>query len=196
MIWTIEENPVAYGERYRISERGELVSYRHMLSLWQQNATFRWFFINQLVSSAHKASRWETPPITRATVDRPFEYVLIDSPGLARQQNPRPFASHIGHKDQGVVVFDNLGGDAAMVVPCAQSADTDQCHLLAFLRTAPDDQSHALWLAVGEAALERLSDKPMWISTAGGGVAWLHVRLDSWPKYYAHAPYRNDELGG
>ncbi|MGI9175867.1 MAG: DUF6940 family protein [Rhodothermales bacterium] len=25
----------------------------------------------------------------------------------------------------------------------------------------------------------------MWLSTAGGGVSWLHVRLDSRPKYYA-----------
>jgi hypothetical protein len=37
---------------------------------------------------------------------------------------------------------------------------------------------------------QRVSAKPVWLSTAGGGVAWLHVRLDDRPKYYAHAPYR------
>jgi len=39
-------------------------------------------------------------------------------------------------------------------------------------------------------ALARLSDRPLWISTAGMGVNWLHVRLDSRPKYYRHAPYK------
>jgi len=31
---------------------------------------------------------------------------------------------------------------------------------------------------------------PTWLSTAGGGVAWLHVRLDTRPKYYRYNPYR------
>jgi len=36
----------------------------------------------------------------------------------------------------------------------------------------------------------RLSSRPVWLSTAGGGVSWLHVRLDDRPKYYHHAAYR------
>jgi hypothetical protein len=31
---------------------------------------------------------------------------------------------------------------------------------------------------------------PEWLSTAGAGVSWLHVRLDDRPKYYGYAPYR------
>ncbi len=38
--------------------------------------------------------------------------------------------------------------------------------------------------------LARLNSKPVWLSTAGAGVSWLHVRLDDKPKYYGHAPYR------
>jgi hypothetical protein len=30
-----------------------------------------------------------------------------------------------------------------------------------------------------------------WLSTAGMGVPWLHVRLDDRPKDYGHRPYRN-----
>ena len=37
---------------------------------------------------------------------------------------------------------------------------------------------------------------PTWVSTAGGGVAWLHVRLDSAPKYYTHRPYTRFAGGG
>jgi len=36
---------------------------------------------------------------------------------------------------------------------------------------------------------QRLGERRLWISTAGGGVAWLHVRLDSSPKYYGFRPY-------
>ena len=31
--------------------------------------------------------------------------------------------------------------------------------------------------------------RPTWLSTEGSGVPWLHVRLDSRPKYYHHAAY-------
>ena len=32
-------------------------------------------------------------------------------------------------------------------------------------------------------------DMPLWVSTAGLGVSWLHVRLDARPKYYRHDAY-------
>jgi hypothetical protein len=32
--------------------------------------------------------------------------------------------------------------------------------------------------------------KPVWLSTAGAGVSWLHVRLDDRPKYYGYRPYQ------
>ena len=43
---------------------------------------------------------------------------------------------------------------------------------------------------VAAAVRRRVSDPPVWLSTAGMGVSWLHLRLDSQPKYYRHGPYR------
>jgi hypothetical protein len=63
-------------------------------------------------------------------------------------------------------------------------------HLAAFVRKASKSQQHAFWQMVGEAMLKRVSSKPVWLSTAGGGVSWLHVRLDDRPKYYGFGPYR------
>ena len=34
------------------------------------------------------------------------------------------------------------------------------------------------------------SQRPLWLSTNGLGVAWLHARIDARPKYYSHRPYR------
>jgi hypothetical protein len=36
----------------------------------------------------------------------------------------------------------------------------------------------------------QLGTAPVWVSTAGMGVSWLHVRLDNRPKYYGYKPYR------
>jgi len=55
----------------------------------------------------------------------------------------------------------------------------------------------AIWRAVVETAETWLGrGDRLWISTAGLGVTWLHVRIDSSPKYYTHAPYRMLQEGG
>jgi hypothetical protein len=35
-----------------------------------------------------------------------------------------------------------------------------------------------------------LGVRPVWLSTAGAGVPWLHLRLDDRPRYYGFAPFR------
>jgi hypothetical protein len=118
-------------------------------------------------------------------------FVLLDSPGLARRPDPEAFAEHFGGAPEaGVVVFPNRGGDAIMVVPCPKARPSAYGHLAAFVREAPESQRHALWQSVGEAMARRLGAKPVWLSTAGAGVSWLHVRLDDRPKYYGFGPYR------
>ena len=80
-----------------------------------------------------------------------------------------------------------------MVVPCPSSDDTTYSSLGAFMRTASDDQINAFWSRVGSEALQhwsRRKEEKVWMSTSGLGVYWLHLRLDSRPKYYTHDPYK------
>jgi hypothetical protein len=169
------------------------VSYADVIQRWQDDAEFRAFFIALLTDSPFSALRWETPPVTEATANRPFEFVLLDSPWLDVDANPVDFAGHFVAAAPGAVVeFANLGGDAILVAPCPQDASSDYGHLAAYLRNAPDAQQHALWRLTGAVMQRRLSSRPVWLSTAGGGVDWLHIRLDDRPKYYAYAPYRGD----
>jgi hypothetical protein len=90
------------------------------------------------------------------------------------------------------VTFPNLGGDAVLVAPCPGGSPQAYPHLAAFVRAAPMYQQHALWRRVGEAvdAWIGATSDPVWVSTAGQGVFWLHVRLDSRPKYYNYELYR------
>jgi hypothetical protein len=192
-MWTSRSEPTTDGRLLRVTIDFDTspVSYAEVLRRWQQDAVFRSLFIALLADAPFSAFRWETPPITTATANRPFEFVLLDSPGLARLPDADAFAEHFGSGAAGgVVEFPNLGKDAIMVVPCPIGQLSAYGHLAAFVRQAPESQKHALWALVGAAMQRRLNPKPIWLSTAGAGVSWLHVRLDDRPKYYGYRPYR------
>ena len=95
-------------------------------------------------------------------------------------------------RQEGVATFWNLGRDALLVAPAPIADASVYSSLAAFVRGAPEEQQHALWQRVADAAREQLGEDPLWISTSGLGVYWLHVRLDSRPKYYTHGAYRRE----
>jgi hypothetical protein len=169
------------------------LSYRDVIDGWRNSETFRQFYLALLAEAPMTAFFWESLPITRSTVDRAYEFVLVDSPQLVNVQPDRfSFASFFESADpsENVTAFDNLGGDAILVVPCPRSSDRVYVHLAEFVRSAPDTQQHELFQKLAEEIDRRLSDRPMWVSTSGLGVFWIHIRLDSRPKYYTFQPYR------
>lgn len=192
-MWTPRSEQLANGRAVRVAidRDASPVSYAEVVRRWQQDADFRTWFLALLADAPFAAFRWETPPITAATADRPFECVLLDSPELATTPDADAFAEHFrGAAPGGVVEFPNLGKDAIMVVPCPGGPPSAYGHLGDFVRQAPEPQRHALWERVGAVMQRRLGTRPVWLSTAGAGVSWLHVRLDDRPKYYGYAPYR------
>ena len=170
------------------------LSWRQMHAAWGADPGFCAIFSKALADVPLDAYFWETPPLDATTIDRPFECVLIAAPMLAlRPADSRPFAARFNAADESTqaIAFANVGGDADLVVPCDRHGGGDYAHLATFLRTAPEDQIREVWHLVAKTAALRLGrGDRCWISSSGLGVAWLHVRLDSSPKYYAHAPYR------
>jgi hypothetical protein len=127
-------------------------------------------------------------------LNEPYEFVLVDSPQLASAAaEPLVFDDYFNSaKSVGsVVVFENLGGDAELVAPCPQGPPQHYAHLAAFARAAPQAQRHELFRRLAQTIETRLSENPLWVSTSGLGVYWLHVRLDSRPKYYTFEPYKH-----
>lgn len=160
-----------------------------VLQHWQTDAAFRRFFMNLLADAPFDAYFWETPPLTKESLERPFEFVLVNAPQLAPVPAERQaFARYFN--ETPVVDFANLGGDAHLIVPCPKTPNDAFAHLAAFSRTAPLAQQHQFWQRVGLAVLNGVGKRPLWLSTSGLGVYWLHVRLDSRPKYYTFRPYR------
>ena len=189
-MWTCKRSELN-GDRvlhHRIEREGEPVSYEQVIELWIESPGFRSFFTACLSDAPFSAFRWETPPVSVETLERPFEYVLVDSPWLAVPPDRSAFEKHFSPSAL-VVAFANLGGDAVLVAPCPPATPADYGHLAAFLREAPELQQHEFWRKVGLVMRTRISSRPVWLSTAGGGVDWLHVRLDDQPKYYAYQPY-------
>ena len=176
--------------RLRLQCQSRSATVAEVIEAWQKDIEFGNWFNKQLADVPFTAFRWETPAVTVETVHRPFECVLIDSPSLDRPSDPNAFLQHLDQAKDDIVAFPNLGRDAMLVVPCAVGELSAYGHLAAFVRLAPAAQQSALWRAVGAALSWKLSEKPVWLNTAGAGVPWLHVRLDDRPKYYAHAPYR------
>lgn len=179
--------------RYCILQDGHPLTYATAIDLWQTDQPFRTYFTSLPADSPFAGFRWETPSLTIASANRPFEFVLVNTPGFAsRRTDRKTFMEHFTENDEddGVVSFANIGKDAELIVPSPRGPDGIYGHLAAFVRGAPKAQTDSLWRVLGHAVSSRLSPRPIWISTAGGGVAWLHVRIDSRPKYYAYAEYR------
>ena len=89
-------------------------------------------------------------------------------------------------------MFNNLGGDSTLIAPCP-TKQASFPHLASFLRKGSSEQIRELWQKTATEFIEKIkSDNPhnVWLSTAGDGIAWLHVRLDPSPKYYQHDEYR------
>eukprot|EP00521_Asterionellopsis_glacialis_P008768 CAMPEP_0195283454 /NCGR_PEP_ID=MMETSP0707-20130614/1995_1 /TAXON_ID=33640 /ORGANISM="Asterionellopsis glacialis, Strain CCMP134" /LENGTH=188 /DNA_ID=CAMNT_0040342625 /DNA_START=457 /DNA_END=1023 /DNA_ORIENTATION=+ len=160
----------------------------------------------------YRAVFFETKGVNASNAHRKqFEFVLVDAPSLFKfaetRPNPSAFAEHLPQvssssspDDDAGAVFSNLGGDATLVAPrnvMGSQHDVTYSHLAAFLRGAPAHQSNDLWRMVAteyhKLILQSNSKKTsIWLSTCGLGIAWLHVRLDSVPKYYTYKPFANE----
>lgn len=179
--------------RYTLHRNGKVLTFADVLDLWKADADFRSYFTQLLVDSPFGAFRWETPALTKETANRPFEFVLHSSPSFqGRATDEDTFQSFFTSSDvnAGIVAFASLKGDATLIVPSPRAGSDVYGHLASFLRKGPKQQTDALWQVVSAQVRAKLADKPLWLSTAGGGVAWLHVRIDSRPKYYGYEPYR------
>ena len=168
------------------------MSFGDVIEYWVSNQEFRSFYNSLFTTSGLSSYVWETPPITINHLTRTFEFVLISSPIRSGSPDHATYSKYFNLKegDDGVVAFDNLGKDALLVVPSPYRPEVDYSDFAAFFRNAPVSQHHALWRVVGKSIKLRLGEKPLWLSVAGRKIAWLHVRIDTYPKYYRHASYR------
>lgn len=171
---------------------GVQITYNKFVEGIRLDEQFRNVFFDFIATCEFDAVNWELPPVNQATFEQPFEFVLIENRPLATvEPNSAPFAEHYDNagNGRGVVTFTNLRNDAKLVVPCPLDEPESYTHFAGFIREAPEDQVHALLEQVGHQIQRHLSEEWLWVSTAGMGVYWLHVRVSEVPKYYRHRGY-------
>ncbi|CAM9944397.1 unnamed protein product [Scytosiphon promiscuus] len=191
------------------------LTFEEVVSLWRHSRPFTEMFADSMKAVPFEAVFWESAPVTRTTMNKPYEYVIVNAPRLAEvSADGSPFAEYIdGATTDDVVSFRNLRKDACLVVPRQgkdqrhpqqqqqqdSAAGANYAHLAEFVRTGPREQVMDFFAAVGAAldneVASRTDEAPVWLSTSGLGVYWLHVRLDSTPKYYTYSPYTTLKRG-
>ena len=181
--------------QFQIRENDKPLSFAQVIQLWQNSALFRSYFNTLLSEIPFEAFYWEIAPITRTQTSLPFEFVVINSTPLRHIIPDQSAFQEYFATDKAVVDFSNLGKDAHLLVPTPIGDAGCYAHLAQFVRHAPVAQQDEFWKTVGELYGAGLNDQPLWLSTAGLGVSWLHLRLDSRPKYYRYEGYKKWGVG-
>lgn len=154
---------------------------------------FATFFSATLASAPFQYFFWECPALTSSLMTSEYEHVVLAAPPF-RDADPTDFAEHF-LAGTSAVSFPNLGGDSLLVAPVAEGPSPYPSYgsIASFVRGASSEAQIALWARVGETLSRRLSERePVWLSTEGSAVPWLHVRMDPRPKYYHWGPYRSN----
>ncbi len=78
------------GTQNAVQCNGDSASFRDVLHVLADDPAFRDQFNDWVASSSFDTFRWETPPVTSDLIDRPFEFVVINNPGLGERPDPTP----------------------------------------------------------------------------------------------------------
>ena len=194
------------GQVIRISSA---LSFEAALSLMSdQDSEIATSFRSELTSiiSANRegfdAVYWECPPCSISTLaSQKFEFILMPTNELTQ---PPVRLGEIAFIDKLVptqgrtlaVEFANIARDSVLVSPLPEEGATtsNYSHLKAFLKSAPTEKIDAWWAATANAYSRTVRDaagKKIWLSTHGGGVEFLHARIDARPKYYHYEGFKN-----
>lgn len=194
-MWTAKSVALDHHvHKLNLFEGEALLSYEAVINYWFESTEFRNFYFSVLSGSPFDAFFWEHPPLTNRNIKQDYEFVLVHSPQLSKvSADPSPFREKFKSLSEGqtVLAFENLGGDAELIVPYPVAHQYIYAHLASFIRKAPESQRHDLFITMTKSLKHRINNSPTWLSTSGLGVYWLHIRLDSNPKYYSYQPYRH-----
>jgi hypothetical protein len=177
--------------RFKILENESSISFQKVFKLWEKEPEFIDFYANSLKDFGFKAFFWEHPGLTENTISKPYECILQKSKTLdSRTINEQAFSDYL-NSSNGAEDFLNLGKNARLVIPTKQSNSEIYKHFGSFIFNAENAQIQAFFQKVGTIVQREIEEKPMiWLNTAGMGVIWLHVRMDTKPKYYKTKNYK------
>lgn len=168
----------------KILKNNQIINFKQFIELLINDFEFRQFLNKTLSECPFPALFWEVKPVTNASLESDFEFALVQTSSLEGIKSDKEPFEHFLKTPDPAVAFLNLRGDAMLIVPTEMAEPQHYAHLGEFVRNAPPQQQDEFWKLVGQTYQAQINDAPKWLSTSGLGVYWLHVRVDTRPKYY------------
>ena len=168
------------------------LTFAQVIELLSSRTGFCHVFNEMLAQVDYSGYFWEWPALTLTSLHQPFECVVVKSGDFDMMApDPSSFAKYFNvlEAEAHCAVFENLGGDACLISPTPFKSTIAFPHLAHFVRHADGKYIEQLWSVLARTIADRVSHQPLWVSTSGLGVHWLHIRLDQKPKYYTYEPY-------
>ena len=158
--------------------RGE--TWAEVLKKWEKGD------IPSVPFSINKPFTWKTSCVDKEQKNFYLEEFREDKRLKNIKQNYEPFkdAFDLFNKEKHCVAKPNLGKDSVLVVPTLNK-NKEYPSLFLFMETASEEKKKALWKMVAKEAKKMLKKHDqIWINSSNLGVHYLHVRIDTKPKYY------------
>eukprot|EP00960_Hanusia_phi_P013863 406318-Hanusia_phi.AAC.4 len=180
----------------KFTQGNDVITWKKCIELLNSSDDFKTLLVNVMNSVPFKSYFWETIPFSDRTAGTiGFQFVCLNAPNLeGLQADCTSFGSAHGQ----IRVFPSLSRDAVLVVPPDRSADGEFghfTHCYVGLRNF-DAQGRGQYRKVH--VIDQAGNfsmlgptVPVWVNTEGSGVPWLHLRIDTRPKYYHYDPFRS-----
>jgi len=192
-MYKFNKNIINYNTiKYTVNSEFGKLTYRDFINILKvKDENFLTKFRDELnrASVEFPGYFWECIPVSSNTIDKEFEFVLVNSGALNNiRQDYSSFQEKFG-RNNDVVSFASFSGDT-LIVPIPKN--TDYKNITKFTNNASGEQWGSFWQKVGEKMEENLisaGGSTRWLSTSGLAVHYLHVRIDKRPKYYNYQEY-------
>jgi len=176
--------------RVRIYQGQNQLTWKDFIALCTNDSNFREFYCDVLAGSPWENFFWECTAAKSINSMDNFEHVTVQAPSFG-QANPEDFKEHLSHGGKLAVSFRNNQNDAMLVSVTEIGPRNQYGHIAAFIRGASREQKSALFAELGSILSATITERgTVYCSTDGTGVPWVHLRLDSQPKYYRTAEYK------
>jgi len=181
--------------KFRLKKEEQYLSFKNVFELWANDSEFVEFYKTELIKLNYQAFCWEHPALKKEFLEKKYECILQRSKPLEHLPiNENVFKNYIYEKEQ-VADFMNLGKNARLVIPTKKIDKEIYNHMGKFIRLADAEQVNEVFKSIGKIIFEEIETKKLiWLNTAGLGIIWLHIRMDTKPKYYKTKSYKDSDF--
>lgn len=173
--------------------KNKLLTYLELMKL-SRTLQIKFYKLIQRVlhNSPYSQYLLEFAPVSWNTISTTIlEFVLIPTRGLFQTSNINTYKEYgidTINRSKDIIHFPNLSKDTLLICPCYNRKYNinSYSHIGSFFQSNNTKQQLNLlkyMFTVYAYILQYRPNKIYYMSTHGKGVAWLHIRIDSKPKY-------------